>query len=158
MRRPSGWCGPVSALPTGFDAEWLVVYVETPDLLRLSEDERNRRIAILRLATSLGAEAITLGGSSASAELLSYARTRNVSRILVGTPNRPRWRRLLRPSTTEQLLEAGGDIDVIVIGNHGQEGRGALPTNPIASGSGDSDKQRWPRYLLALVATQRSDC
>ena len=47
------------------DAEWLVVFVETPDLLRLSEHERNRRIAILRLAESLGAEAITLGGSSA---------------------------------------------------------------------------------------------
>ena len=39
------------------DAEWLVVFVETPDLLRLSEQERNRRIAILRLAESLGAEA-----------------------------------------------------------------------------------------------------
>src|SRR5579863_7361814 len=87
------------------DAEWLVVFVETPDLLRLSESERNRRIAILRLATSLGAEAITLGGPSASAELLAYARTRNVSRILVGAPNRARWRRVFRTSTTEQLLE-----------------------------------------------------
>ena len=97
------------------DAEWLVVFVETPDLQRLSEYERNRRIAILRLAESLGAEAITLGGSSAGAELLQYARTRNVTRILVGSSNRPRWRRLLRPSTTDYLLEASRDIDVMVI-------------------------------------------
>src|SRR6185437_10970545 len=54
------------------DAEWLVVYVETPDLIRLPESERNRRIAILRLAVSLGAEAITLGGSSAVSELIGY--------------------------------------------------------------------------------------
>ena len=36
------------------DAEWIVVYVETPALLRLSEAERNRRIEVLRLAESLG--------------------------------------------------------------------------------------------------------
>src|SRR5450631_1853272 len=32
------------------DAEWLVVSVETPQLLKLSERERNRRIDVLRLA------------------------------------------------------------------------------------------------------------
>ncbi|HWJ18657.1 MAG TPA: sensor histidine kinase KdpD, partial [Geobacterales bacterium] len=42
------------------DAEWLVVAVETPDLLKLSERERNRRIDVLRLAESLGAETVTL--------------------------------------------------------------------------------------------------
>src|SRR3984957_11738273 len=36
------------------DAQWIVVYVETPALLRLSEAERNRRIDLLRLAESLG--------------------------------------------------------------------------------------------------------
>jgi two-component system sensor histidine kinase KdpD len=135
------------------DAEWLVVFVETPDLLRLSEHERNRRIAILRLAESLGAEAITLGGSSAAAELLAYARTRNVTRILVGTSNRPRWQRLFRPSTTDQLVDVSRDIDVMVIARN-------VADSPAAPGStGDtvlstgSNKPRWPRYLLAVLAT-----
>jgi two-component system sensor histidine kinase KdpD len=135
------------------DAQWLVVFVETPDLLRLSDSERNRRIAILRLATSLGAEAITLGGPSASAELLAYARTRNVSRILVGAPNRARWRRLLRPSTSEQLLETSRDIDVIVIANHGMAQRAAAADYPNSVDQSVSDKHRWPRYVLAIVAT-----
>ncbi|MGA7983861.1 MAG: two-component system sensor histidine kinase KdbD, partial [Burkholderiales bacterium] len=51
-------------MATALHAEWIVVYVETPDLLRLKEAERDRRIALLRLAESLGAEAVTLGGSS----------------------------------------------------------------------------------------------
>jgi two-component system, OmpR family, sensor histidine kinase KdpD len=135
------------------DAEWLVVFVETPDLLRLSDQERNRRITILRLATSLGAEAITLGGASASAELLTYARTRNASRILVGAPNRPRWRRLLRASTTEQLLEASRDIDVLVIARNGSADRSIAAANPDSVDVGASDTQRWPRYLMAVVAT-----
>ncbi len=134
------------------DAEWLVVFVETPDLLRLSEPERNRRIAILRLATSLGAEAITLGGASASAEILQYARTRNVSRILVGTPNRRHWRRLLRRSTTDQLVATERDIDVMVIARNRAAERsvGAGTADAMTSASG---KLRWPRYLLAVAAT-----
>jgi two-component system sensor histidine kinase KdpD len=136
------------------DAEWLVVFVETPDLQRLSDYDRNRRIAILRLAESLGAEAITLGGASAGTELLQYARTRNVTRILVGSSNRPRWRRLLRPSTTDYLLEASRDIDVMVIAHNVVAGSQAPPAAaPDSVLSADSGKPRWPRYLLALLAT-----
>src|SRR5580704_14109253 len=47
------------------DAQWTVVYVETPALLRLSEAARNRRIDVLRLAESLGGESVTLDGPSA---------------------------------------------------------------------------------------------
>ena len=49
------------------DADWIVVYVETPWLQRLSEKERNRRIDLLRLAESLGAETVTLDGPTAAA-------------------------------------------------------------------------------------------
>jgi two-component system, OmpR family, sensor histidine kinase KdpD len=140
-------------LADGLNAEWLVVYVETPDLIRLSQAERNRRIALLRLAASLGAEAITLGGSSAAEELLEYARTRNVTRLLIGSANPRRWR-LLRPSTTAQVLSARRDIDVLVIGGHDE------PQRPLAPAADDSSvapagqqKRRWPRYLLAVAAT-----
>ena len=89
-RRPgaSAWCAPASAWRPRCTRDWIVVYVETPDLLRLSDEERNRRIALLRLAESLGAEAVTLGGSSAGEALANYARERNVTRILIGRPRR----------------------------------------------------------------------
>jgi two-component system, OmpR family, sensor histidine kinase KdpD len=141
------------------DAEWLVVFVETPDLLRLSEHERNRRIAILRLAESLGAEAITLGGSSAGAELLEYARTRNVTRILVGSSNRPRWRRLLRPSTPDYLLETSRDIDVMVLArNVAASAAAGADSAPDSVLPVDSGKQRWPRYLVAVLSTLAATC
>src|ERR1700730_17293610 len=60
-------------LADALDAMWTVVYVETPELLRLSDAERNRRIDVLRLAESLGAETVTLDGPSAAAVLLEYA-------------------------------------------------------------------------------------
>ena len=94
-----------------------MVYVETPDLMRLSRAERNRRIAVLRLATSLGAEAITLGGSSAAAELLAV-RAHAQCHAVPGRagPTGRAGGACCAPSTTDQLLSARRDIDVLVIG------------------------------------------
>ena len=97
------------------DAEWIVVAVETPPLLRLGEAERNRRIEVLRLAESLGAEAVTLDGPTAASVLLQYARTRNVTRIVVGEPKQRGLRALWRRSTVQGLLAHAHGIDVSVI-------------------------------------------
>ncbi|EQD72132.1 protein containing Signal transduction histidine kinase, osmosensitive K+ channel sensor, partial [mine drainage metagenome] len=95
-------------------ASWLVVYVETPALLRLSETLRNRRINVLRLAESLGAETVTLDGPSAAAALLEYAQTRRVTRVLVGAPKRRGWRTWARASTSTVLVKQARGFDVIV--------------------------------------------
>ena len=102
-------------LAAALRAPWLVVYVETPDLVRLPDAQRDQRVQWLRLAESLGAEAVTLGGASASDELVAYARTRHVSRLLLGAPRqRPGWR-WLRPSTVERVLAHTRGIDVTVV-------------------------------------------
>ena len=80
------------------DAEWMVVSVETPAMLKLGEKARNRRVDVLRLAESLGAETVTLDGPSAAAALSEYAQLRNVTRIVVGESQRPRWRLAFRQS------------------------------------------------------------
>jgi two-component system sensor histidine kinase KdpD len=72
------------------DAEWMVVSVETPAMQRLSAADRDRRVALLRLAESLGAETVTLDGPTPAAAILEYARLRNVARIVVGEPRRRR--------------------------------------------------------------------
>ena len=116
-------------------AEWLVVSVETPDLLRLPEAERNRRIDILRLAEELGGETVTLGGPSVAQEVLNYARTRNVSKIVVGKPtNRSRWRRLLGRFTVDEIIARSGDIDVYVISGEAEEAA-FMRQNPLLARS-----------------------
>ena len=98
-----------------FAARWTVVYVETPALLRLSDADRNRRIAVLRLAESLGAETVTLDGPSAAAALLEYAQMRGATRILVGTPKRRGWRAWVRGSTSSTLVKRAKGFDVVVV-------------------------------------------
>jgi len=141
-------------------APWIVVYVETPGLLRLPEAERNRRIALLRLAESLGAEAVTLGGSSAGEEIANYAATRNVTRILLGRPRRALWRRLFRPSTYGELLAKTTGIDLHVVGGADEL---AASRNPFLARSQaylgaalPSGKLRWPGYAWAAGACAAS--
>jgi two-component system, OmpR family, sensor histidine kinase KdpD len=130
------------------DAEWMVVSVETPALLKLSERERNRRIDVLRLAESLGAETVTLDGPSAADALIDYARVRNITRIVVGEVKRAGWRAWLRRSTATELVRRGSGFDVSVISRRD----GAVPQPRDLPDSGPR-QIRWERYWAALAIT-----
>ncbi len=142
-------------LAAALHAPWIVVYVETPDMIRLPEDERNRRIAWLRLAEALGAETVTLGGHHAGQEIYNYAQTRNVTRVLLGPSNRPPWRRLLKPTTFDYLVARVKGIDVTVVKT--TQASIAL-RNPFIARSAaylaapPSGKRRWPAYVFAVLA------
>jgi two-component system sensor histidine kinase KdpD len=139
----------------GLDADWTVVYVETPALLRLSDRERNRRIDVLRLAEILGAETVTLGGHSAAQEILEYARTRSIHRIVVGRPGR---RGFPERSTVRILLKTAQDVDLIVIGADDASFalEPALEERSRLHLFGETPRSvapRWPNYLWALTIT-----
>lgn len=142
-------------LAAALHASWIVVYVETPDLIRLPEAKRNRRIAWLRFAEQLGAETVTLGGHSAGQELLNYARARNVTRILLGEPRRSDLARLLRPSTVDYLLPRvkGADITVVKTTEASIAARNPLLARSAAYlATAVSQKRRWPGYAAGVVA------
>ncbi|HSU76844.1 MAG TPA: sensor histidine kinase KdpD, partial [Burkholderiales bacterium] len=143
-------------LANALHADWIAVYVETPRLLRLSEEKRNQRIALLRLAESLGAEAVTLSGASAGEALAEYARERNVTRIIIGRPRRPLWRRLLRPSTYGELLGRTEGIDLHVVGGADEAAVLRSPflarTRAYLGAAPTSRKLRWPGYAWGCAA------
>jgi two-component system sensor histidine kinase KdpD len=96
-------------------AEWVAVFVETPDYANWSETDRQRAWETLRLAERLGATTTTLSGSRPGDEILAYARTHNVSKILVGKPTHSRWRDVVFGSKLEEMVRGSGDIDVYMI-------------------------------------------
>jgi two-component system sensor histidine kinase KdpD len=131
------------------DAEWLVVSVETPQLLKLSEVERNRRINVLQLAESLGAETVTIDGASAADALLEYARLRNVTRIVTGEAKRTGWRAWLRRSTTTELVRRGRGFDISVISRRGT--RVPEVTDKRVAARVAPREINWQRYWAALA-------
>ena len=118
-------------LATRLGAQWVVAYVETPAHAQQSAEDNARVAAALRLAERLGAETTTLTGPRVSDEILAYARSRNVSQILIGKPARPIWRRILFGSDVDALVRGSGDIDISVIS--GERERDAIEPPRIRS-------------------------
>ncbi|HEY0683302.1 MAG TPA: sensor histidine kinase KdpD [Steroidobacter sp.] len=136
-------------LADALDAPWSVVYVETPELLKLSQQERNRRIDLLRLGESLGAETVTLDGPTAASALLEYAGTRNATKIVVGAPKRSGWRAWLRRSTTTELARRARGFDVITVGE--MEQRADAPRSGRREDIDSARPIHWDRYGWALI-------
>ncbi len=115
-------------LASALGARWTALYMETPRHVRYSEADRARVEAHLRLAEKLGGETVVIeGGGRAAEDVLAYARSRNITKIVVGKPSRPRLIDLLLGSPVDDLVRASGDIDVFVItGESTQES--ATPT------------------------------
>jgi len=105
------------------DAEWLAVSVQTGNRSENSEESRRQISEHLLLAESLGAEVHQLVGESVAQTILSYARSRNVSRVVVGKTAEPFWRRLMFGSLVDELIRTSGDIDVFLVQGEEEEGK-----------------------------------
>jgi two-component system sensor histidine kinase KdpD len=102
-------------LASGMRAAWVAAYIQTPAALRLGEADRRRIDQNLRLAEQLGAQVVSLQGQNVADEVIEYAAAHNVTKIVIGKPDRPRWRDLLFGSIVDDLVRRSGEIDIYVI-------------------------------------------
>src|ERR1700690_535280 len=102
-------------MAAGLRAEWMAVYIEAPHKVKPSESDLRQLAEHMRLAESLGAETVTLSGHKASEEVLTYARERNVTKIIVGKPTHPRWKDKVFGSMLDEMVRGSGEIDGYVI-------------------------------------------
>ena len=140
-------------LAASLDADWIAVFVETPALQRLPEAQRARIMKGLKLAQELGAETTVLGGSDLAATLLAYARSRNVSKLVVGKSSAGPLRRLLRQPLLEQLTRQADDVDVYVV-SHEHDPDSTAPQegfNRLLFGEASRQKHGHG-YVAALLA------
>jgi two-component system sensor histidine kinase KdpD len=141
-------------LAAGLHAGWIVLHVETSEDSRYRDDERERLARLLRLAEELGGTAVTIPGVSIAEEVIRYARTHNITKIIVGASRGPWWLELIRGAVLDRILRASGAADVYVIRGpeerlrHFRAGRrAAAPTS------------RMPyAYSIAVVAAVTAAC
>jgi two-component system sensor histidine kinase KdpD len=130
---------------------WIVATVMTPRHEAMPAETRAVTLEALRLAETLGAETVVLQAeSNVAAEVLRYARQRNVSRLVIGRPRSHRswWQRLLgvfREPVADRLLDDATDFEITVVTPHARIERRKL-TKPgwIAP--------NWLGYGVALLA------
>ncbi|MEP9399741.1 sensor histidine kinase KdpD [Mesorhizobium sp. KR2-14] len=117
-------------------APWSVINIETLRSARLSESARDQLAASMRLAETLGAEAVTLPGRAVAEDVMRYARERNVTHIVVGSSHKARWREWLQGSVTHDLIRIAGDVSVHVISGRTPEPKPPRGTVELGSAGG----------------------
>ena len=104
-------------------APWTVAYVESTSLHHPEAGEK-RASEMLRFAEKLGAEIVTLSGQDIGDELIAYARSNNITKLIVGKPQRSRWQELVSGSIVNELARKCGEIDLYVISGERQTSLG----------------------------------
>ncbi|MDY7537449.1 two-component system sensor histidine kinase KdpD [Undibacterium sp. RTI2.1] len=152
-------------LASQLSAEWHAVYVETPQLQRLSAAQRERILKSLKLAQDLGAKTAVLTGQDVATAVVDYAHSLNFSKIVVGR----RGTSWSQTSIHKRIAGLAPDLDLIEIGravSHDENAERAEKEERVeqfnAAGS-DWDRAEDPvrsargfrkqlRYLYALLA------
>jgi two-component system, OmpR family, sensor histidine kinase KdpD len=101
------------AMAGALDAPWSAVAVTTDETL--SREDQDRLTQNLSLARQLGAEAATVEATSLVEGLLSAARERGVTQIVIGKSPRHGWRDFFFRPPALRLLQRSGDIDVVAV-------------------------------------------
>ena len=135
-------------LASQLNADWHVIYIETPPLQRLPASQRERILKTLKLGTELGATTAVLAGNDIAGEIVTYARSQNFSKIILGRGHRTwPWRK----PHIHHIAQMAPDIDVI------QLGRGSKQAGPLreaassesATGNPESSQDAgWVRHAL----------
>jgi two-component system, OmpR family, sensor histidine kinase KdpD len=115
--RAAGLVRSTRRLADRLHAPWTAVSIETRRSLQLTDDERDRLANTLRLAENLGAEALTIPGAQRriADDILTFARSNNITQIVSGKSTRSWWFELLRGSVVHDLVRRAGNISVHVI-------------------------------------------
>jgi two-component system sensor histidine kinase KdpD len=134
-------------------APWSAINIETSSNLQFSEEQRDRLADTLRLAESLGAEALSIPatGHGVPDDVLAFARANNVTQIIVGRSPRSWWSELIRGSIVHALVRGAGNIAVHVIAGDALAAAPA-PTNALRAAERSEPFDPKP-YLMALLFT-----
>ncbi|ABM38897.1 DUF4118 domain-containing protein [Polaromonas naphthalenivorans] len=136
------------------NVRWHAAYVETPRLQRLKEAERDRILAVIKLAGELGATTAVLAASDAAAELVAQAQALNCATLVVGRPALPDWRTLWSGrSMTRRLARLAPTLDIVEVA----DARSSRRLAPAVPRSDDDAASAWhgslPRYAWAVASS-----
>jgi two-component system sensor histidine kinase KdpD len=132
-------------------APWTAISLETRRSLQLSDAQRDRLADTLRLAESLGGEAITIPAVQRriADDIVNFAQANNVTQIIIGKSTRSRWFEIMQGSVVHDLVRRAGNISVNVI--KGDELPTEAQAKPAVQTAARSEPFNPRPYLSALL-------
>jgi two-component system sensor histidine kinase KdpD len=137
-------------LAAQLDVPWHCIYVETPQVRRVTDATRQRVLKVLKLAQDAGATTATPTGSMLATTIVRYAHEHNLSRVVLGrdTGRLPRpWRKTLATAVGVQ----GTDLDVIQIALPAREHRSRPATPPPPGDDAEATTRAWGPYVWSAA-------
>jgi len=142
------------------NVRWHAVYVETPRLQRLAAEERDRILAVLKLAEELGAATAVLTGSDVAEQLSEQARRLNCATLVMGRSEPASgWRRWWPAAAVplpRALAQRAPALDILEVGRADSTRR--LSRTPLNTPRADDDDHEkapihWPGYAWATATS-----
>ncbi|MBN2395321.1 MAG: sensor histidine kinase KdpD [Candidatus Atribacteria bacterium] len=103
----------VKRIASDLGVEWIVAYVE--NFRPLKQVDKDRVAEMLHFAEKLGADTITLTGADISDTLIQYARSKNVTKIIVGKPEKRGLSEIIFGSVIDKIAHKCGEIDLYLL-------------------------------------------
>ncbi|WP_342362172.1 sensor histidine kinase KdpD [Terrarubrum flagellatum] len=130
---------------------WIAFYVESRRSAQLDEEQRDRIADTLRLAETLGGEAVTIPSAGRIADdVVAYAQANNVTQIIIGKSTRSRWFEIMHGSVVHDLVRRSGNISVHVISGDAL-GDETIPGKTVRASDVANASDPRP-YVVALAA------
>ncbi|AMM24276.1 DUF4118 domain-containing protein [Variovorax sp. PAMC 28711] len=138
------------------NVRWYAAYVETPPLQRLTSTQRDRILAVLKLAEELGADTAVLTGADVAQQLAAQAQRLNCAVLVIGrAAPATGWRRAFPRARLAHLLAQQAPALDIVEAAHADSSRrlARAPLGPLRADDDDTVRQRarWPGYVWAAA-------
>lgn len=133
--------------------DWIAASVTTPASEHLPDAAKDSIAETLRLAETLGADISTINAESHVAEeILAFARSRNVSRLVLGRP-RPRlftaW--FTRETVAEEIIRKADDFEVTIVSADPGEARKAAIRGAVLVPERDPKAYLWSAAAVAAA-------
>jgi two-component system sensor histidine kinase KdpD len=141
-----------SRLASRLGVGWHAVYAETPALQRLPEEQRHDILATLKRAQDLGAVTATIPAQDAADAVVEYARTHNLTKILVGRDTESR-RWLWQRGFTARVNKSAPDIDVVTLAGEPEEARDRARRTAAGVAHEEETWTRYAPYAWTLLTT-----
>ncbi|SDB99159.1 two-component system, OmpR family, sensor histidine kinase KdpD [Desulfurella multipotens] len=97
---------------TEIDAQWIAVHVETQKNQYFTDQEKAWLNKAFDLVRSLGGQIVWIKGDDITTEIVNYAKSQNVTKIVIG---KPRKFSMFSPTIPEKLITQTEFIDVYLI-------------------------------------------
>ncbi len=108
-----------SRLASYYNAQWFVLYVQTPDegADHIALDKQRHLINNFKLATELGAQVLRVQNRNVPVAIMDEARRHNITTVCIGKPHISLFKVIMATNMFNELIKnlSSSDIDLIIL-------------------------------------------